>query len=125
MKGYDSLRVAPFGNLRIIGCLRLPEAYRSLPRPSSLPGAKASTLRPLLLDFYFQLPARMAALGLRLGDARLTCPGLPGLPPAATAVLLTLLSLTEAERAGAAAMAIIFLIQANGSAVIVWGSVSE
>ena len=27
--------VAPFGNLRIDGRLRLPEAYRSLPRPSS------------------------------------------------------------------------------------------
>ena len=28
-------RVAPFGNLRIKGCLHLPEAYRSLSRPSS------------------------------------------------------------------------------------------
>ncbi len=37
--GYDPCRVAPFGNPRIKGCLRLPEAYRSLPRPSSLPGA--------------------------------------------------------------------------------------
>ena len=27
-------------------CLRLPEAYRSLPRPSSLSSAKASTMRP-------------------------------------------------------------------------------
>ena len=57
VKGDESLRVSPFGNLRIIGYLRLPEAYRSLSRPSSLPGAKASTLRPLMLDFYFQLPA--------------------------------------------------------------------
>jgi hypothetical protein len=54
--GYDPCRVAPFGNPRIKGCLHLPEAYRSLPRPSSLPRAKASTLRPFLLDFYFQLP---------------------------------------------------------------------
>ena len=44
--GYDPCRVSPFGNLRIKGCLRLTEAYRSLPRPSSLPGAKASALRP-------------------------------------------------------------------------------
>ncbi|EEP60266.1 conserved hypothetical protein [Sulfurihydrogenibium yellowstonense SS-5] len=29
-------RVSPFGNPRINACLRLPEAYRSLPRPSSL-----------------------------------------------------------------------------------------
>jgi hypothetical protein len=31
--------VAPFGDLRINACLRLPEAYRSLPRPSSPPDA--------------------------------------------------------------------------------------
>ena len=28
-------RVSPFGNPRIKACLQLPEAYRSLPRPSS------------------------------------------------------------------------------------------
>ena len=36
----------PFGNLRINACVRLPEAYRSLPRPSSPDSAKASTVRP-------------------------------------------------------------------------------
>ncbi len=30
-------RVAPFGNPRINACLRLPVAFRSLPRPSSAP----------------------------------------------------------------------------------------
>ena len=40
-------RVSPFGNLRVKGCLRLTEAYRSLPRPSSAPDAKAFTMRPL------------------------------------------------------------------------------
>ena len=39
-------RVSPFGNLRIDACLQLPEAFRSLPRPSSPIGAKASTIRP-------------------------------------------------------------------------------
>ncbi len=43
-------RVSPFGNRRIKGCLHLPDAYRSLPRPSSASSAKASTVRPLLLD---------------------------------------------------------------------------
>ena len=43
-------RVAPFGDLRINACLRLPEAYRSLPRPSSPPRAKSSTISPLSLD---------------------------------------------------------------------------
>ena len=39
-------RVSPFGNLRVEACLRLTEAFRSLPRPSSTPGAKAFTVRP-------------------------------------------------------------------------------
>ena len=43
---YDR-RVSPFGNLRINAYLRLPAAYRSLSRPSSALGAKASTIRPL------------------------------------------------------------------------------
>ena len=39
-------RVTPFGNPRITGCLRLPGAYRSLPRPSSPGLAEASTACP-------------------------------------------------------------------------------
>ena len=35
----------PFGNLRIEGCLRLPGAYRSLPRPSSPYQAKPFTIQ--------------------------------------------------------------------------------
>ena len=43
---YDTLRwVSPFGNLRIVAHLQLPEAYRSLSRPSSAPDAKAFPLR--------------------------------------------------------------------------------
>ena len=37
--------VATFGNLRIYAYLLLPEAYRSLSRPSSAPDAKAFPLR--------------------------------------------------------------------------------
>jgi hypothetical protein len=37
--GTPSRRVAPFGDPRINACVRLPEAYRSLPRPSSAQGA--------------------------------------------------------------------------------------
>ena len=44
------MRVAPFGHLRIIAHLQLPAAFRSLSRPSSAPGAKASALRPNSLD---------------------------------------------------------------------------
>ena len=39
--------VSPFGNLRIEAHLQLPEAYRSLSRPSSAPDAKAFPLRSL------------------------------------------------------------------------------
>jgi hypothetical protein len=40
--------VAPFGYPRINACSRLPMAFRSVPRPSSPPGAKASTECPSL-----------------------------------------------------------------------------
>ena len=45
------MRVSPFGHLRINGYLLLPEAFRSLSRPSSALSAKASTLRPSCLTF--------------------------------------------------------------------------
>ena len=48
---YDTLRwVSPFGYLRITGYLLLPEAFRSLSRPSSAPDAKAFPLRSYQLD---------------------------------------------------------------------------
>ena len=55
MQLFDSLhvalrRVSPFGNLRIKAHLQLPEAYRSLSRPSSAPDAKAFPLRSFMLD---------------------------------------------------------------------------
>ena len=37
-------QVSPFGNLRIKDYVRLPEAYRSFLRPSSVLDAKAFTL---------------------------------------------------------------------------------
>jgi hypothetical protein len=43
-------RVSPFGNPGITASLQLPQAYRSLARPSSPPCAKASTVRPYALD---------------------------------------------------------------------------
>ena len=46
--------VAPFGNHRIPGRLRLPGAYRSLPRPSSPPRAQASPVRS-----YFHFSSRV------------------------------------------------------------------
>ncbi len=48
--GHYSGRVVPFGNPRFYGCLHLPEAYRSLPRPSSSSYAEASPVRPYYLE---------------------------------------------------------------------------
>src|SRR5215207_1934914 len=47
---HDSRRVSPFGHPRISAYVRLPEAFRSLSRPSSPVRAKASTVRPCSLD---------------------------------------------------------------------------
>jgi hypothetical protein len=46
-------RVAPFGHPRIYARLQLPVAFRSLPRPSSPPVAKASSVSPFYLDLIF------------------------------------------------------------------------
>ena len=43
-------QVSPFRNLRITAYVRLPEAFRSLSRLSSALSAKASALRPYLLN---------------------------------------------------------------------------
>ena len=48
--GHYPSRVPPFGDLRITAHLRLPEAFRSLSRPSSAISALASTLRSCSLD---------------------------------------------------------------------------
>ena len=44
--------VAPFGNLGINSYLPIPQAYRSLSRPSSPLRAKASSIRPYLLSSF-------------------------------------------------------------------------
>ena len=50
---YVTLRwVSPFGYLRISAHLQLPEAFRSLSRPSSAPDAKAFPLRSFTLDLF-------------------------------------------------------------------------
>ena len=51
-------RVPPFGYPRIDTCLQFPVAFRSLPRPSSAVGARASTLCSYSLDFFVALLLR-------------------------------------------------------------------
>ena len=45
--GLDPMWVSPFGNPGINAYVQLPQAYRSLSRPSSAPDAKAFPLRSL------------------------------------------------------------------------------
>ena len=46
VRRHNSPWVSPFGHPRIKARLQLPEAFRSLPRPSSTSSAKAFTVRP-------------------------------------------------------------------------------
>ena len=62
------MRVSPFGYLRISAYVRLPEAFRSLSRPSSALSAKASALRPSLLNLLYS-PFRMSGLLFLLPEA--------------------------------------------------------
>ena len=59
-------RVPPFGYPRIYACLRLPVAFRSLPRPSSAISALASSLRSFSLDLPAgsRAPSALAASSL-------------------------------------------------------------
>ena len=71
-------RVVPFGNRRITGHLHLPDAYRSLSRPSSPPRAKASAVRPSILSrsvtalmrLRLILSAVFSVLSSHYGDSR-------------------------------------------------------
>ena len=53
MTGVRTCRVSPFGHLWINACLRLPTAFRSLPRPSSAISARASSLCSYSLDLFW------------------------------------------------------------------------
>ena len=69
--------VAPFGDPRIEDRMRLPGAFRSLPRPSSPAAAKASAVRPCILDAWNRFPAPRTRGALPLARGR----PLPGSPP--------------------------------------------
>ena len=65
--GHYPRRVSPFGYPRLNACLRIPEAFRSLPRPSSAISAMASTLRSCSLDLFPLVlpPASVEPAGFR------------------------------------------------------------
>ena len=83
--------VAPFGNPRIKACSRLPKAYRSVPRPSSPLGAKASTRCPC---FPRPPPATTAATKV---DASDRVPG--AIPATTTATSAAAVRLSEGRQA--------------------------
>ena len=72
--------VSPFGDLRIVGYLLLPEAFRSLSRPSSALSAKASTtvrchysvsdrlLCSLSIRFIFKIPFQISLSGFLFSE---------------------------------------------------------
>ena len=87
-------RIAPFGHPRIKARLQLPEAFRSLPRPSSAPSAKAFTLWSCSLDHYAILWFSFSAIVVSL----------PNISISKTILLLSqLLSLFNFQCAGGAA----------------------
>ncbi len=67
-------RVVPFGYLRIKGHVRLPAAFRSLPRPSSSPGAQASPVRPLLFLSFRACGAEDRLIKMKSNDLILLAP---------------------------------------------------
>ena len=76
-------RVSPFGHRRFAACTRLPDAFRSVPRPSSALDAQASPVRPLSLVFLSCGDTALSASpapprpGALVGDHRVAGP-LPG-----------------------------------------------
>ena len=67
MPAHYHRRVSPFGDLRIKAYLRLPEAFRSLSRPSSAISALASTLRSCSLDLCLPLRSLLRLFSGTLG----------------------------------------------------------
>ena len=73
------MRVTPFGSPGINGCLLLPPAYRSLPRPSSPSGSQASTINLYSLDhIIFSFLTRAFPRSFKPAPV---APGLRGHPP--------------------------------------------
>ena len=67
-------RVSPFGHPWITARVRLPMAFRSLPRPSSAPSAKASALRLSLLNPSLRAPSVAPPGPLPYRGGMLPCP---------------------------------------------------
>jgi hypothetical protein len=97
MTGLSPGRVTPFGNPRIAGCLLLPVAFRSLPRPSSPDSSEASTMNSFSLDHILSLPRRIsrfapeAPRSFALRNSTLSFPSAGMCPPGSSLSGLALL----------------------------------
>ena len=87
MTDLAARRVAPFGDPGITARVQLPQAYRSLPRPSSPLDAKASTVCLIAFDLKFVRTTPIAISGSAIGDDSSHRPtrGATGIPTAARA----------------------------------------
>ena len=72
MNAIQDVRVTPFGHPRISGCLLLPVAFRSLPRPSSPDSSKASPANSSSLDHI--TPTSSIQRSIKLGISNVTSP---------------------------------------------------
>src|SRR5687767_12715565 len=78
MTGLAARRVSPFGHPGITAHVQLPQAYRSLSRPSSPLDAKASTVCLIAFDLKIFLDARErvhSTFGFLTPDLSLLAPG--------------------------------------------------
>ena len=74
MNAIQDVRVTPFGHPRISGCLLLPVAFRSLPRPSSPDSSKASPANSYSLDHITPSSSRSIKLGISTSGVVHTTP---------------------------------------------------
>ena len=70
MTGVATGRVAPFGHPEITACVQLPQAFRSLPRPSSPLDAKAFTVCLIAFDLDLRCPTYSLRSVLIPNDSR-------------------------------------------------------
>jgi hypothetical protein len=68
--GLATHRVSPFGHPGLTGCVRLPPAFRSLPRPSSPLYTQASPVRFRSLDYMIIKSSKARALIQNTSDNR-------------------------------------------------------
>ena len=73
LHGHDSVWVSPFRNPRINAHVQLPAAFRSLSRLSSAPSARASALRPTMLNLFVS-PSRSLNSAQAVQIWFFTCP---------------------------------------------------